>query len=145
MLPLHHSRDFTESIAFSQYIRHFLALQLNLFNCIDLHPFLPRSGGKWGSRKRTDSKGVFDFRSLACSVKCNEGHIDSTGSASRRKRSDAIKWGGVRRCEFGKQLVAGPSGWSQPPIRSIRNASIASLHARRRQRRTWIAPWTRSI
>jgi hypothetical protein len=34
--------------AFSQSIRLFPALQLNLLDCIVLHSLLPRSGGKWG-------------------------------------------------------------------------------------------------
>ena len=47
VLPLHHSREITIRLENSQYIRLFPTLQLNLFNCFDLHSLSSRSGNKW--------------------------------------------------------------------------------------------------
>jgi len=52
VLPLHHSRKKHRIKHSRQCIRLFCALQLNLFNCIDFHRHLARSGGKWGSNPK---------------------------------------------------------------------------------------------
>ena len=46
VLPLHHSREKYKIEHCRQCIRLFAALQLILFNCIDLHPLSPQSGGR---------------------------------------------------------------------------------------------------